>query len=244
MPVPLRLRRRSPTGGKVVRAAILGDAELRNTEDDPRNFSLGLGDRQWRHNADSANDLTQAEVCMPILVKKLQRIFRLAGAGLGRVGIQNEADLWTWNHAHERTDVGSLRRVMEIQVGELIVQVAIEDDHIRETAQGALRTDSQGERVQTVEPQSNRSHDRGADILVAALDRHFGRPDAFVALEDGVTRPFAQRFEGRDVVPERDHVDLKARVAQAAAEVRDLRALAGAINARETDKDRSPALHD
>jgi hypothetical protein len=89
---------------------------------------------------------------------------------------------------------------------------------------------------------TDRAHGTRPHVLVPAVDWPLRRPYALIAFEESVSGRLPNPSQPRNVVPESDQLHAQASLFEPSAKTFDLRALAGSIDAGETDKPGSPVL--
>ncbi len=209
-------------------------------EDRPDNFGFCLGQGQGRNDDDAADKAAEREIGIAIEVQELDRIFRLTCASLRWVGIEDKAYVRMHDQGYESAQAEAHRGIAQIEIGQLIVDVAIEDYDVGAGATGAGGDAAQGEGVEEVHAEAQQSHQRRADILVAAVDGRLGGSDAFIAAENPVASILAKALESGDIVPKDDGADEQAGIAEGCAKMVNLCAFAGAIDPRKADEDGRP----
>ena len=159
------------------------------------------------------------------------------------IGIEDIADVEPGDQAHDCADVQAEERAAQIQIGKLVIDVAVEDDGVCAGAERLAHPNTSGQRVEQVESEPDQGHRPRANVLVAAVDGLIRAAHAFFALEDAMSGAFAQPGESSYLIPEGDDAHAHASAFQGFAESLDLRALAGAIDAGEANRDGARGIH-
>ena len=186
-----------------------------------------------------AGRFTYGEIAGARAAKKIDGVLRLAGARHNRIGIEQKRDVGVGNEFEQELGVDTRRAIVNSEIDELIVEVAIENDDV-----SVWRTPDICDREFHADGVDQAEQHAGGDgewvlnILISAVDRVAGRADADFASEDSAAEGFPEAAESRNVIPEGDETNAQARVLQARDQTVDLSGLAGAVNAGKTHEQR------
>ena len=101
----------------------------------PRNQFLDSGlrlfDGQRFENRHVTDETAQGNVRITIGANEFQRVLRLAQMRSFRIRVDDAGNVWLRNQAQEQIHIETYRRVLEWEIGELVVDISVEDDEIR-----------------------------------------------------------------------------------------------------------------
>src|SRR5262245_52442882 len=136
----------------------------------------------------------------------------------------------------DHPDEASTEWIVERKVRELIVDIAVHDDHVRMTASRASEHLAQVDGVEQIQAMTRDREIPLAHVLIATFDRLFRGANAWLATQKFMDESFAVTLSDDDIVPKRQRHTAQTPRPQVLLEIGYLCALTGAIEPREGDQ--------
>jgi len=203
------------------------------------NLLLRLLDRHGRDDGEAADQTIKIEIRLTIQANEIYGVLRLAGTGRFGIRIEQKANIGPGNQPHDEANVGAYEWILQIEIGQLVVCVTVEDDQLGIPLQGVLEDSSCRDRIHEIEKHPNASHREAAHVLVAAIDGGVRPSNSLFSFKYPVTCSLADICELGDVVPETKDLVTDTLVSQEDAQVINLSGLPGAIDARKAYRSNS-----